>query len=130
MKNKFLNKIVDRFLGWKLPEHFGPDCGISFVPPEHPNSWPIGTNLLTADQAQEMFEHCLSDDHVILPKELSKENIQEQFAFETEMICSDCFNHEPNPKCEFCHGEIYYKVPVVIPWNVLKQIYEKIVKQS
>lgn len=51
---------VDRFLGWKLPQDFAPDCGISFTPMGHPNGWPIGTNLLTADQARQMFEHALS----------------------------------------------------------------------
>jgi hypothetical protein len=58
---------VNRFLGWKLPEDFAPDCGISFKREgdyEHPQ-WgrakfePVGTNLLTATQAKAMFEHCL-----------------------------------------------------------------------
>ena len=51
--------MTNRFLGWKLPEDFGPDCGISFTPLGHPNGWPIGTNLFTATQAQAMFEYCL-----------------------------------------------------------------------
>ena len=51
---------VDRFLGWKLPDHFSPDAGISFKPPTNPEWWPIGTNLLSADQAKAMFDYCLS----------------------------------------------------------------------
>lgn len=51
---------VDRFLGWKLPQDFSPDCGISFTPLRHPNGWPTGTNLFTADQARRMFEHVLA----------------------------------------------------------------------
>lgn len=51
--------MVSRFLGWKLPDDFFPDAGISFKAPQHPNGWPIGTNLLTADQARAMLEYVL-----------------------------------------------------------------------
>jgi hypothetical protein len=54
-----VSEMVNRFLGWPLPKTFAPDCGISFKPLGHPNGWPIGTNLLTADEAKAMFEHCL-----------------------------------------------------------------------
>lgn len=58
----FYRSMVDRFLGWKLPQDFGPDCGISFTP-VHPNGTtrfePVGTNLFTADQALAMFRHCV-----------------------------------------------------------------------
>ena len=64
-----VDKMVNRFLGWKLPKDFGPDAGISFKPTksyegdEFGNSWwPVGTNLLTADQARGMFEYCLTDN--------------------------------------------------------------------
>lgn len=70
MKLAIYSAMVDRFLGWKLPQDFGPDCGISFTP-FHPNGTarfePVGTNLLTADQALEMFKHCVdvpADDGV------------------------------------------------------------------
>lgn len=61
--------MVDRFLGWKLPADFSPDCGISFKREsdyEHPEFGrtklePVGTNLLSADQARAMFEHVLRD---------------------------------------------------------------------
>lgn len=56
----FTSAMVDRFLGWKLPQDFGPDCHISFdrVNASKPYaSWPVGTNLLTADQAKEMLQH-------------------------------------------------------------------------
>lgn len=53
--------MVSRFLGWKLPEHFAPDCGVTFYPSvaRTIQSWPTGTNLLTADQARAMLEHVL-----------------------------------------------------------------------
>lgn len=69
MTKTIIDKMVDRFLGWKLPKDFGPDAGISFTPTkpyegdELGNSWwPVGTNLLTADQARKMFEHALGED--------------------------------------------------------------------
>ena len=56
-----VKKMVDRFLSWKLPKDFSPDCGISFEKHKYANHLfePIGTNLFTADQAKEMFEYCI-----------------------------------------------------------------------
>ena len=67
MSKKLIDKMVDRFLCWKLPKDFCPDCGISFDGRKDDEwnknkTWPIGTNLLTADQARQMIEHLLSDD--------------------------------------------------------------------
>jgi hypothetical protein len=67
---KVTDEMVMRFLGWKLPEDFHPDAGISFSPyfnveynAKHgkpPNRHePVGTNLFTADQAKAMLEHVL-----------------------------------------------------------------------
>lgn len=60
-----LDKAVNRFLAWPLPKGFAPDCGISFDGRKDDEwnkgkSWPIGTNLFTADQAKAMFLHCVS----------------------------------------------------------------------
>lgn len=59
-----IKKLVDRFLGWPLPKDFGPDCYISFDrdSAEKNLSRPVGTNLFTADQARQMFEHVLAVD--------------------------------------------------------------------
>jgi hypothetical protein len=61
-----IKQMVDRFLSWKLPEHFSPDSGISFKPTkpyegdEYGNSWwPIGTNLFSAEQAEAMVRYML-----------------------------------------------------------------------
>lgn len=67
MTKKLIDAMVDRFLGWKLPEDFNPDCGISFKRDYNEGTqWPmkhepIGTNLLNAIQAKAMIEHLLSD---------------------------------------------------------------------
>lgn len=59
----FISDAVNRFLAWRLPEDFAPDCGISFKPITNPawthDLWPSGTNLFHAGQARAMFEHCL-----------------------------------------------------------------------
>lgn len=56
--------MVDRFLRWKLPKGFSPDCGISFDGRKDDEwnknkTWPIGTNLFDADQARQMIEYML-----------------------------------------------------------------------
>jgi hypothetical protein len=62
---KVTDEMLNRFLSWKLPIDFSPDCGISFDgrKPDQWNpdkGWPIGTNLLTATQAKAMLEHVLA----------------------------------------------------------------------
>jgi hypothetical protein len=59
--------MVDRFLGWKLPQDFAPDAGISFNPVYNEKSpWgpmrhePVGTNLFNAEQARAMVEYMLA----------------------------------------------------------------------
>lgn len=57
-----IEKMVTRFLGWRLPKSFAPDAGISFkpMPDEYmPHYWPTGTNLFDAPQAKEMILHIL-----------------------------------------------------------------------
>lgn len=62
MIKTILDKLVDRFLGWKLPDTFGPDCYISFDrdTANKNNGWPVGTNLLTAIEAKEMLKYISS----------------------------------------------------------------------
>lgn len=58
-----IDGMVNRFLGWKLPQHFYPDCYVSFdreKASQSPHGWPIGTNLLTAEQARKMFEYVMA----------------------------------------------------------------------
>ena len=58
-EEELIKTMVDRFLIWNLPEDFSPDCGISFTPPTHNETAPIGTNLLTAEQAEQMVRYML-----------------------------------------------------------------------
>lgn len=60
------DEMVARFLGWKLPADFAPDCGITFEPVGNKGTRfeyrfePVGTNLLTAVQARAMLEYVLA----------------------------------------------------------------------
>lgn len=70
-----IKHMVDRFLGWRLPENFRPDCGIRFdadaakkLNPRNARYEPVGTNLLDAIQAEAMVRHMVegltaSNDH-------------------------------------------------------------------
>lgn len=57
--------MVNRFLGWKLPEGFSPDGGIGFKKAfnehtAHPMKHePSGTNLFDATQAEAMVRHLI-----------------------------------------------------------------------
>jgi hypothetical protein len=55
MNEKQVQHMVDRFLGWRLPSDFAPDCGISFK--QLPNHSTIGTNLFDATQAAAMVRY-------------------------------------------------------------------------
>lgn len=60
-----IKHMVSRFLGWKLPDGFNPDGGISFQAignegTEHRyKRQPSGTNLLDATQADAMVRHMI-----------------------------------------------------------------------
>lgn len=60
-----IKHMVNRFLGWRLPDNFSPDAGISFKSTSHEGTpferknEPIGTNLFDATQAEAMVRHML-----------------------------------------------------------------------
>lgn len=67
MTDEQIKHMVDRFLGWKLPENFSPDAGISFKPWFNENlphvrrarHEPSGTNLFDATQAEAMVRYMI-----------------------------------------------------------------------
>lgn len=59
------DEMVNLFLGWRLPDDFYPDGGVSFARevnggPRPRDWWPTGTNLLNADQARAMLTHVIA----------------------------------------------------------------------
>jgi hypothetical protein len=84
-----IKHMVDRFLGWKLPEHFNPDCGISFKWTHSEQSqWgpqkyePIGTNLFDAIQATEMVRHIVEGLPAHPPRSVDVEAMSDRQTFE------------------------------------------------
>lgn len=65
MTDEQIKHMVNRFLGWKLPENFNPDAGISFKAAfnehtAHPmRHEPSGTNLFDATQADAMVRYMI-----------------------------------------------------------------------
>lgn len=64
MTDDQIKHMVQRFLQWRLPENFNPDCGISYtVPNSEPYQsgqlGPVGTNLFCVDQAEAMVRHMI-----------------------------------------------------------------------
>lgn len=63
MTDAQIKHMVDRFLGWKLPDNFNPDGGISFEKtrnsgtPHEFKSEPSGTNLFDAAQTDAMVRY-------------------------------------------------------------------------
>lgn len=74
MKNLVIDKLVDNFLKWKLPETFSPDCFINFdhEKAKEQNSWPVGTNLFTAENATKMIKD-ISNNLPMLSEYLSSQ---------------------------------------------------------
>lgn len=91
MEKKPIDVMVDRFLGWKLPDDFCPDAGVSFKRDfnEHTNypmkHEPVGTNLLTADQAKAMLEYVL--DGQLEELEDLRRNLE--FAYKRAKVLAD-----------------------------------------
>lgn len=59
-----IKHMVDRFLGWRLPENFNPDGGVSYKRPNyHPDvdarQLLSGTNIFSADQADAMVRNMI-----------------------------------------------------------------------
>lgn len=63
MTDEQIKHMVNRFLGWRLPETFNPDGGVSFKAtynegtPYEGRYQPSGTNLFNYTQAEAMIRH-------------------------------------------------------------------------
>jgi hypothetical protein len=59
IKQTTAHAMASALMGWKLPDSFAPDAGISFKAPENKEWWPTGTNLFDVSQATKMFKYVL-----------------------------------------------------------------------
>lgn len=89
--------MVQRFLGWRLPENFNPDAGISFKRTfnehtDHPmKSEPTGTNLFDYGQAKEMIRYLI--DGMPAAPAPSPEELAREFHETYERLAPE-FGHE------------------------------------
>lgn len=67
MNEEQVKHMVNRFLGWKLPEDFRPDCGIHFdamaakkLNPNNAKYQPYGTSLFNYAQAEAMVRYMIA----------------------------------------------------------------------
>lgn len=110
-RNKELvKKIVDRFLAWRFPDDICPDGGLSFTPEINGHKYePIGTNLLSEEQAIEMIDDIIGRDKLYTQADLDKA-VRER----TREIasCLDRFIEEGRPLSEYieeCYPECFEK---------------------
>lgn len=98
MKDDQIKHMVDRFLGWTLPESFSPDGGISFkkIRNEHSacpaKNEPVGTNLLDAVQAEQMVRYMVEGINTLISQEERDEAVgkgQDETLAET-FCCPNC----------------------------------------
>lgn len=54
-----IEQMVQRFLRWKLPHDFNPDGGIKFDKSYQHEHGPVGTNLLSHEQAKAMVREMI-----------------------------------------------------------------------
>lgn len=94
-----IKAMVDRFLTWRLPEDFAPDCGISFDRKamhinDHYRMWPTGTNLLTAEQARQMLEYVTGHGSAVEVKQPNRApgNVPE--------LCDECGGNIADDQCQ------------------------------
>ena len=131
-----LTHMVNRFLGWKLPMDFAPDCGISIdTEIAGRNGWPSGTNLFNAEQAKQMFEyvtqvtptvtdfsdgyHGAREDLAIWKKRaLEAEELNRKFIAD---INSQTFMGEPAPAVAV-NEQLLGALKNVMPWIVDQEV--------
>lgn len=100
MTDEQIKQMVDRFLGWRLPENFSPDAGISFNPlfNEHMSFGPCrheptGTNLFDAQQAEAMIRYLVEGIDPNEPK-VGPDRV----LLETDRYCPEC-GHNRDASC-------------------------------
>lgn len=118
MNDEQIKHMVDRFLGWPLPENFNPDGGVSFrrfgnegTAHEYRNN-PTGTNLLDYAQATEMVRYMVDGLSPAFPVSLLAEYRA------THKDCKDLTGHPdalPSQRrdwrCDLCKQADEYTQP-------------------
>ena len=107
MNDAQIKHMVDRFLQWELPDSFAPDGGVSFertytsFDGSTMKREPVGTNLLTATQAEAMVRHMLEG----LPiGAFDADDLQELERMVPPELLDDVLTHNPLHRVYFRAG--------------------------
>lgn len=112
-----IKHMVTRFLGWKLPENFSPDAGISFnaefnvefnarngLPAQRHQ--PVGTNLFDAQQAEAMVRYMIDGMLPASKDELAwlvERNSPAEYAYMDD--CGIQWTSDPNKAMRFARRD-------------------------
>lgn len=66
-REQAIEALTQRFLGWEFPADLTPDGGLSYLRPAPPHTPPVGTNLMSHDQAKAMFVQLLDGFAILAP---------------------------------------------------------------
>jgi hypothetical protein len=95
MTDAQIKHMVDRFLGWKLPADFNPDCGIHFddeaaknLNPINSRYEPSGTNVFDAQQATAMVRFMIEGLSATLSKVKSETDIVQEMQLQASLPSS------------------------------------------
>ena len=133
--------MVSRFLGWKLPEDFHPDCGVSFKSEsdyDHPQFGrtkyePTGTNLLHAGQAREMLQHVLQPH----PEQQSHRlltfcvlTLRNGFTVTGESACASPENFDAEIGCKIARENAVQKMWPLLGYELKSRLHRKATAMS
>jgi NTP pyrophosphatase (non-canonical NTP hydrolase) len=96
--------MVNRFLGWRLPEDFDPDAGISFKPNFNEDTAnpmkhePTGTNLFDATQAENMVRYLVDGMPNAAPPAESKPGETDDNGYIVFLLGQNCIWSEEQQK--------------------------------
>jgi hypothetical protein len=122
MTDEQIKHMVYRFLGWRLPEHFRPDAGISFNPQYNIEynaargnppalHHPSGTNLFDAQQAEAMIRYMVEG----LPVDEQNDRIRDLEAALTKFLLWGGTDFEDDEKREYALTGILEQAYELVP---------------
>jgi Lar family restriction alleviation protein len=99
-----IEHMVNRFLGWRLPESFNPDNGITFDPRGNAGNStyeytrrPTGTNLFDATQAKAMVRHMIEGLFTTTPPAAAKDDTSQREGLIGQMrVCAEIARSSPD----------------------------------
>ena len=99
--------LAERFLRWRLPKDFNPDCGISFQKVANIGTSyeyrfePVGTNLLNKQQAEEMVRFLIKDSELDSAARMLLHHCRDRLRMQLNIGIISVDPENENPQHEF-----------------------------